>query len=240
METDDLRENRTVYIAQITMSRRFPSLVTRERRDRRGGAAEKEDGIENLPLLTITQRKDIRPNLTLLFNYCNERYFNNEIKGYTVRYSTNLTQYGYTSKHEKIINISWKIHGALRQDSFATLMGTLLHEMVHAWLYLYDDRDAEQEQHGAVFQRKLKQIADKARGKGYHIVTTPRVVERDAEKAVQRYGWRCAVCRAEKSVAVKRDINGDYVLSAHPCSDSDAKNSRTWLRVPRYTWERYD
>ena len=222
------------------MSRRNPSVATRERRDRsgRGTEGKEGDGIENLPLMTITQRKEIRPNLTLLFNYCNEKYFNNEIKGYTVRYSTNLTQYGYTSKHEKIINISWKIHGALSQERFATLMGTLLHEMVHAWLYLYDDRDAEQEQHGPVFQRKLRQVADKAKGKGYHIVTAPHAVEREADKAVKRYGWRCAVCKVEKSVAVKRDINGDYVLSAHPCTDSDAKNSRTWLRVPRSTWQR--
>lgn len=220
------------------MSRRNPSVATRERRDRGGGVGSRESGIENLPLMTITQRKEIRPNLTLLFNYCNEKYFDNEIKGYTVRYSTNLTQYGYTSKHEKIINISWKIHGALSHERFATLMGTLLHEMVHAWLYLYDDRDEEQERHGPVFQRKLRQVADKAKGKGYHIVTAPHTVEREAEKAVERYGWRCAVCRAEKSVAVKRDINGDYVLSAHPCVDSDAKNSRTWLRVPRRTWQR--
>lgn len=224
------------------MSRRNPSIATRERRDRSGrgteGKEKELDGIENLPLMTITQRKEIRPNLVLLFNYCNEKYFNNEIKGYTVRYSTNLTQYGYTSKHEKIINISWKIHGALSQERFATLMGTLLHEMVHAWLYLYDDRDEEQERHGPVFQRKLRQVADKAKGKGYHIVTAPHAVEREAEKAVKRYDWRCAVCKTEKSVAVQRDINGDYVLSAHPCVDGDAANSRTWLRVPRRTWQR--
>lgn len=201
---------------------------------------------ESLPFMEKTYRGVIRPNLTMLFHFANHRFFDDEIKGFSVRYATNLlSSYGSTSKYSNIINISWKIHSYLSRQRFSTLMGSLIHEMVHAWLYLYSSRkcDEENENHGPLYMKKLMQISHRAAKFNYNLFTVPACQYRDLCKKIKRYSWECAKCGLKKDFLVSRNINGDPVLSSHKCvslsasrgdeifcnDDCDATN--TWFRI---------
>lgn len=202
---------------------------------------------ESLPFMEKTYRGVVRPNLTMLFHFANHRFFDDEIKGFSVRYATNLlSSYGSTSKYSNTINISWKIHSYLSRQRFSTLMGSLIHEMVHAWLYLYCPRkcDEENENHGPLFMKKLMQISRRAAKFNYNLFTVPACQYRDLRKKIKRYSWECAKCGLHKDFLVSRNINGDPVLASHKCvslstprrgdeifCDDDCGATNTWIRT---------
>lgn len=174
-----------------------------------------------MPLAVKTRRGEIRPNLDFLFAYLNDRYFNGAIRGFSVRYGTNMLRcYGYTNKLERMINVSWALIRVLRRKQFSTLVGTLLHEMCHAYLYLYDtgiESDLKNQLHGAPFNRLLDKMESCAKrlGHRWHLRVAPTNASRDISRAYPEFRWRCRQCRETRATLVSRDINRDAVLSFH-------------------------
>lgn len=195
-----------------------------------------EDIYESLPFMEKTYRGLVRPNIVMLYHYANSRFFDNEIKGFTIRYAPNLAScYGSTSKYNNVISISWKIHSYFRRKRFSTLMGSLIHEMVHAWMYNYVPRDCDEdnESHGPLYTKKLSEIAKRAAKFKYNLFNIPACQFRDLQIKIRRYRWRCSVCDKEKTFLVSRDINRDPLLSRHECRSVSpgVDDDSLWLRV---------
>lgn len=184
-----------------------------------------------------------RWNLQYFFDFCNQRFFDGSLRRWTIRYSTNLRRvFGYTSKHEKIINISRELVESTNRP-LSVLIGTIIHECVHAFLYenpryypqpderSNTDIDREQEEHGPVFCRLFEEVREKASHFNFALDYTD--YEHVDELMPNTYCWRCTKCGMEKKLLISRDINEDRVLNRyHSCWVANRENNRElWQRI---------
>jgi len=123
--------------------------------------------------------------LQLLFAQLNYQFFNGEIPahriGYNSRFSNCAGRISYRQK-PPLIELSAK-HLA---DSPNALRETLLHEMIHAWLFSVGKNPG----HGADFKRKMKEVGIASI---YHDLGNARPI-RESNK---RYILRCEKCAME-------------------------------------------
>lgn len=144
--------------------------------------------------------------LTRLFQSCNIEFFDGKLDCVTVSWSGRLTSsagifHGKRSTGEAYINLSYKI---LSRQPSLHLIETLLHEMIHAFLFITGTRDRNS--HGPNFRRKMKQINQQT---GFNVTVTHSY--HDAVNALQIYVWRCdGICKSQAAFNygfIKRPVN---------------------------------
>ena len=121
--------------------------------------------------------------LQLLFAQLNLLYFGGEIPAHRIAYNarfSNLT--GRITYKPPLIELSPK-HLAGKPDE---LRETLLHEMIHAWLYARGQNPG----HTATFKKKMREIGLRSI---YHDLGTARPLA----ESVKRYILRCEKCAME-------------------------------------------
>ena len=99
-----------------------------------------------------------------LFVSYNEAYFEGKLAGVRVSWSKRMTRCaGLCYYSKRLGDCSIRLSECLLQyRPFSDLVNTLLHEMIHAYIFLTEkvlDRDG----HGPVFQRKMKEINQKGK-----------------------------------------------------------------------------
>ncbi|KAI9362675.1 SprT-like family-domain-containing protein, partial [Pilaira anomala] len=146
------------------------------------------------------------PDLHQLFSYFNRIYFNNQLSGVEVKWSTRMTRCAGTCtykrlQHHCIVALSEPI---LKFRPKKDMFETLLHEMIHALLFITkgnEDRDG----HGPEFLSEAKRISDAA---GVKITVFHNF--HDEVDYYLTHVWRCnGICqeRAPYFGIVKRSVN---------------------------------
>lgn len=123
--------------------------------------------------------------LQLLFAQLNYEFFNGDIPAHRIIYNSRFSncagRINYTQK-PPLIELSPKHF----QENPIALRETLLHEMIHAWLFTKGYKPG----HGADFKRKMKEVGI---GSIYHDLGNARPL-RESNK---RYILRCEKCAME-------------------------------------------
>ena len=124
-------------------------------------------------------------DLQLLFAELNNYYFNGEVPAcgirYNARFSNSAGRITYSAR-PLLIELSPKHFHAHPE----ALRETLLHEMIHAWLF---DRDGDTS-HGGAFKRKMR---DCGMASIYHDLGNVKPLQ----ESVRRYILRCEQCALE-------------------------------------------
>lgn len=153
-------------------------------------------------LLVSTRNK----HLNSLFQSANDALFDGKLGSVTVSWSGRLTSsagifHGKRDGSMTHINLSYKL---LSRQPSINMIETLLHEMIHAYLFVTGRRDKSS--HGPNFRRKMSEINYIT---GFNVTITHSYHE--AVKALQTYVWRCdGVCRSQAAFNygfVKRSVN---------------------------------
>lgn len=158
-------------------------------------------------------------NLTSLFQSANVELFDGKLDNVTVSWSGRLTSsagifHGLRNEGKAYINLSYKL---LCHEPAIHFIETLLHEMIHAYLFITETRDKSS--HGPNFRRKMNEINDRT---GFNVSITHDY--HDAVNSLQKYVWRCdGVCRSQASYNygfIKRSVNrppnpNDIFFSRH-------------------------
>lgn len=136
------------------------------------------------------------PNLVMLYRKFNEELFNNRIpSSFTIAWGRRMTRVsGVMIPGERRIKISLPIHSRLGKDE---LYDTIIHEMIHAFLYLSNVYHG----HGKHFLNEAARIYRLSGRKitPWHDGRGMVAVWRE----LHRYGWRCG-CGYEAWFADKR------------------------------------
>jgi predicted SprT family Zn-dependent metalloprotease len=120
-------------------------------------------------------------DLQLLFARLNASNFGAELPSYRIRYNARLTSVaGRIIYRPAIIELSSPLLAA----HVSHVEGTLLHEMVHAWLHVRGLPSG----HGAHFKRKMREVGLTSI---YHSMPVPR------KRSRRRYVLACPACRVE-------------------------------------------
>lgn len=146
------------------------------------------------------------PNLQELFVYYDKVYFNNKLSSCAVEWSDRMTSTAGSCRFSSggcTIKISEPLH---KLRPVADLKSTLLHEMIHALMFLekVEDRDG----HGDFFQ-KMMVFINEARCKDIHRpeegynITIYHDFEHEAE-FLRKHWWKCEKCENEVRRAVNR------------------------------------
>ncbi len=113
-------------------------------------------------------------NLEIIFDYYNQKLFNNELPKIPVKFSDDIDCAGichcdffmkkmhpklnllqnYYVPNTLLIEISSKY-----KDNYQRIEAILLHEMTHAWFYSYDKPKIG---HGKKFRKKIRKLSAKA------------------------------------------------------------------------------
>ncbi|VDN24633.1 unnamed protein product [Gongylonema pulchrum] len=146
------------------------------------------------------------PDIHALFVQYNETFFDGKIIGCEVKWSPRMTSSAGVCVYEGRGGLcSVRLSKPLltlrpRKD----LVETLLHEMIHAYLFI-TDRNRDHDGHGPKFHYHMRRINAKA---GTNITVRHNFV--DEVKYYQRHWWRCnGICRSSPPFYgwVKRSMN---------------------------------
>lgn len=129
-----------------------------------------------------------------LFKHLNNRYFNGELRSFTVQWNRNLKKhFGTTLVKERLISISTQLHKVL---TVGDVVGTLLHECVHAEKFLQGE--VTWHEHDEAFKDRLNSLACQV-----------GCVLRDCTDLIQDitspYVWECHKCHRELHFARDSD-----------------------------------
>lgn len=106
---------------------------------------------------------DSEPDIHDMFRQFNERFFNNEIKGFTLKWTkTNKEKFGLTDFRQKIISLC---STSLKAQKRWVTTTTLLHEMIHAYLDVRYACRTENIEHGPCFEEEVKRVDELGRCK---------------------------------------------------------------------------
>eukprot|EP00250_Pteridium_aquilinum_P003515 c13827_g1_i1 orf=134-2152(+) len=150
------------------------------------------------PELDAADLLDPNPDILGLFCHYNDIYFDSKLHACTVDWSTSrMTLCAGICKYDKgscAIRLSVPL---LKFRSSAELKETLLHEMIHAYLWLTDS-NKDHNDHGPCFQKMMQaindsQAADHQRPKeGYHITIYHNFSEE--VNSYRQHHWKCIRC----------------------------------------------
>lgn len=119
--------------------------------------------------------------LQLTFARLNVSYFGSELPSYRIIYNERLTTVaGRIAYRPPVIELSAPLLAVHAHH----IEKTLLHEMVHAWLYLHGFPTG----HGSIFKRKMREVGLPTI---YHPLPVPR------RRSSRRYLLECPRCRAK-------------------------------------------
>ena len=105
-----------------------------------------------LHLLRGPSSHAVEKRLKASFDHLNRFYFDNELKSVTFRLSKRMSStYGHISPKKRLITISAPY---MEKVDWKTLQKTLIHEMIHLWLY----QKKKPWGHTKEFKNKLKSI----------------------------------------------------------------------------------
>jgi rubrerythrin len=158
-------------------------------------------------LLLETENIDVQA----LFNAYNSLYFDDKLKGMQVRWSNKMTlcagqfQWGKKDlKHGAEIVLSEPL---LKMRPKSDTLNTLMHEMIHAYLHVTDQRDTSD--HGTLFTHWMKLLneAERATISIYHTF-------HDEVDHYRQHVWACDKCGNIVKRAMNRDPNA-------PCGPQD-------------------
>jgi predicted SprT family Zn-dependent metalloprotease len=120
-------------------------------------------------------------DLQLLFAQLNAVHFSGEVPAYRIAYNRRMTSVaGRITYRPPLIELSTPLLGAHP----SSLVHTLLHEMVHAWLHARRQPSG----HGVHFKRKMREVGLSSI---YHSLPVPR------RRSRARYRLSCPRCKTE-------------------------------------------
>lgn len=136
-----------------------------------------------------------RYNINKLSSKYNKLYFGNSIHGFTVEYGRNLEKTsGFTDPDNKIIEISYELHRAYHElgPELEELTNTLLHEMMHAWIFIHGTpHDSDVNDHCETWRSKVYEINQK---RGHNITPYHDEIKDGIAESLRIYKYKCALC----------------------------------------------
>lgn len=164
---------------------------------------------EPLPLKTPCRsdtRKE-RYKSHKLFKEYNLKYFNDEIKGFTIQYEKRrFNTSGYRDTATKTIKISDTLHARLGERELEYLSNTIVHEMIHAWVFLQGRvHDKANTDHEGLWLQTAKRINKMGETKitRFHDKRQAELVD-----TLRKYHFKCSKCGSEKRLFDNRDPKG--------------------------------
>ncbi|XP_032690642.1 sprT-like domain-containing protein Spartan [Odontomachus brunneus] len=145
----------------------------------------------------------------------------NQIRGFTIWWgqgmhsSSGLTQFEY-----RYIKISRTIQDYLSKKE---LMETILHEMIHAWLFCREKLLKFCLYHGGLFVQKMEWI----NRRGGWNVTVDHLTADDTPPLFDRHVWRCLDCGHEMRLRTNRTLPDLWYGQHKPY------RTQRWKRVKR-------
>ncbi|XP_012279028.1 sprT-like domain-containing protein Spartan [Orussus abietinus] len=100
---------------------------------------------------------DQNPNISEMLHQFNEKYFARRLKGYTMRWNSQLkVEYDRCNYHTNTIHVSKGRHESQRRS---VLVKTILHETIHAYLDKTGQDRAENSAHSRAFRAEKRRIS---------------------------------------------------------------------------------
>ena len=162
-----------------------------------------------VPLPAVSETKAER--LYSMFKEYNALCFDNEIKGFTVIWGARMYSVsGLTQFDERYIKISACIHESLPERETRR---TLLHEMIHAWLFCVGKPLSVCLGHGQAFRRKMKLVNQKV---GFDI-GVDHLMALETPSLNDRYEWQCQHCGHVARIRVFRKLPDPFYGRHPPC-----------------------
>lgn len=184
-----------------------------------------------------SEPKLTRPNLQVVKDFLDVHFFDGCLGGYDIRWCPRShSVWGLTVPDRgKYIMISWRVIKLIKDDRvrFNMACGTLVHEMVHAWLNVRGHvGEAENIYHGELFWDKLREVksAIDARGpRGWNILkTAPSALWIEKEYMTPKY-WQCTRCGGVRGTTVRQALNKNPASMCHAgCKDKKGEELGEW------------
>ncbi|KAI5064714.1 hypothetical protein GOP47_0019409 [Adiantum capillus-veneris] len=189
---------------------------------------EEEGGVRTE--LDAADLLDPNPDILGLFCHYNDLYFDNKLHACTVEWSTSrmtlcagICKYGAASCAIRLSEPLLKFRSSLEVKE------TLLHEMIHAYLWLTNNNQ-DHDDHGPSFQKMMQAINDSQSvdhqrpAGGYHITVYHKFS--DEVNSYRKHHWKCIRCgnlvkrasnRAPSQADCYQKIGGGNVCNNERC-----------------------